>query len=261
MKHPLISSSIAIAFVFNAAIAMASPGRGLEIAKAQKAKNVGWNDSQSEMTMILRTANGRENTRNISLKSLEVSDDGDKSLMIFNEPKDVKGTAFLSFSHVATPDDQWIFLPALKRIKRISSKKKSGSFMGSEFSYEDLASFEIAKYTFTYLRDEKCGELVCHVLKSIPTDPYSGYTKLISWIDTKELRTQKVDFYDRKNNKLKTMKTESYRLYSDKYWRPIVSQMINYQTGKSTTLKWSGIRLSTGLTKEDFSKNSLKRAK
>lgn len=236
--------------------------KGLAIAKQQKARDEGWKDSQSEMKMILRTASGRENIREISVKSLEVSDDGDKSLMVFDEPKDVEGTAFLSFSHVGKPDDQWIFLPALKRVKRISSKKKSGAFMGSEFSYEDLSSFEVEKYTFKYLREEPCGEdLSCHVLESYPKDEYSGYSKLVSWVDTKELRSQKIDFYDRKGDLLKTMEVKEYKLYADKFWRPVVSMMTNHQTGKSTELQWNKMEIGTGLTEADFSKNNLKRAR
>ena len=235
--------------------------RGLEIAKMQKATDEGWGDSQSEMKMILRSPSGKENTRIIKLKALEVQGDGDKSLMVFDQPKDVAGTAFLSFSHVEGPDDQWIFLPALKRIKRIASKKKSGSFMGSEFSYEDLSSFEIGKYDFKYLRDEACGDAECYVVESYPKDEYSGYTRLVSWINKAELRTEKVEFYDRKKSLLKVMTVQKYEKFENKFWRPLVSLMENKQTGKSTEMHWSDIQLKTGLTEDDFSKNNLKRAK
>lgn len=238
-----------------------SEQKGLEIAKAQKARDIGWGDSQSDMKMVLRSASGKENTRYIKLKSLEVTTDGDKSLMVFEEPKDVAGTSFLTFSHVDKADDQWIFLPALKRIKRIASKKKSGAFMGSEFSFEDLSSFEIEKYRFNYLRDETCGELTCHVLESFPKDPYSGYTKLISWIDTTHFRTQKIEFYDRKQSLLKIMTIKSYALLEEKFWRPVHTLMENQQTGKATVMYWENMRLRTGLTEADFSKNALKRAK
>ena len=214
----LLTGLLFSSYSFSEEISQSPEAKGLAIAKQQKARDAGWKDSQSEMKMILRTASGRENIREISVKSLEVSGDGDKSLMVFNEPKDVEGTAFLSFSHVGEPDDQWIFLPALKRVKRISSKKKSGSFMGSEFSYEDLSSFEVEKYSFKYLREEPCADnLTCHVLESTPKDEYSGYSKQISWVDTKELRSQKIDFYDRKGDLLKTMEVQEYQLYADKF--------------------------------------------
>lgn len=266
MKHFLFNSTLSVIMAAGLAFsqinhAQTPQEKGLEIAEMQKASDIGWGDSQSQMKMILRSASGKENTRIIKLKALEVQSDGDKSLMVFDEPKDVAGTAFLSFSHVDGPDDQWIFLPALKRIKRIASKKKSGSFMGSEFSYEDLSSFEIAKYDFTYLRDEACGDAQCYVVESIPKDKYSGYTRLISWINQAELRTEKVEFYDRKKSLLKVMTVTKYEKHADKFWRPAVSLMKNKQTGKETEMHWSDIRLKTGLTDDDFSKNNLKRAK
>lgn len=234
--------------------------KGLAIAEAQKAIDKGWGDSQSEMKMILRTPAGNENTRIIEVKSLEVSDDGDKSLMVFNEPLDVQGTSFLSFSHINAPDDQWIYLPALKRVKRIASRNKSGSFMGSEFSYEDLSSFEVSKYDFKYLRDEPCGDKTCYVVESYPKDEYSGYTRLVSWIEKDDFKVQKIDFYDRKKALLKTMKVQDYKLLKDKFWRPVRSVMKNHQTGKSTELIWDDIKLDTGLTEDDFSQNNLRRA-
>ena len=265
-KNYLIAGSVSLSFIAGVlapsfATAETPEEKGLAIAKKQKERDIGWGDSQSEMKMILRTPNGKENTRMIKIKSLEVQNDGDKSLMVFDEPKDVAGTAFLSFSHIDTPDDQWIYLPALKRVKRIASKKKSGSFMGSEFSYEDLASFEIAKYDFKYLRDEDCSLGKCYVVESYPKDKYSGYTKLISWIDQTEYRVAKIEFYDRKKSLLKIMTVEDYQKLEDKYWRPVTSSMVNKQTGKSTVLNWNNIRLKTGLTEEDFSKNNLKRSK
>jgi hypothetical protein len=156
MKHRLLTAVLACVLASCALLVQAATPeeKGLSIAKEQQKRDEGWGDSQSEMKMVLRSASGSENVRMIKIKSLEVTTDGDKSLMVFDEPKDVQGTSFLSFSHVNGPDDQWIYLPALKRVKRIASNKKSGSFMGSEFSYEDLSSFEPEKYSFKYLRDE-----------------------------------------------------------------------------------------------------------
>lgn len=263
MKKAFLSGALALLVATSAfqAHAETAEEKGLAIAKEQKARDVGWGDSQSEMQMILRTPNGKEHSRFIKVKSLEVQTDGDKSLMVFEEPKDVAGTAFLSFSHVDTPDDQWIFLPALKRVKRIASKKKSGSFMGSEFSYEDLSSFEIDKYDFKYLRDEEIDGKKFFVIESYPKDKYSGYTRLVSWVDQAEYRTHKVEFYDRKKSLLKVMEVQEFQKLEDKFWRPVKSLMDNKQTGKSTALIWNNIRLKTGLTEDDFSKNNLKRAK
>lgn len=237
-------------------------GRGLEIAKERKARDIGWGDTQAEMTMILRNSQGETSERKMRLKSFEVQDDGDKGLTIFDEPKDVSGTAFLSFSHNTKPDDQWLYLPALKRVKRISSRNKSGPFMGSEFAYEDMGSFEPEKYEFTYLRDEPCAQdMTCHVVESDPVDKFSGYTRQISWIDTEHMRAVKTEYYDRKNTLLKTLELSEWKLYKDKFWRAHKLDMQNHQNGKSTTIITHGIEFDTGLSESDFSQASLKRAR
>ncbi|MFT6908775.1 MAG: outer membrane lipoprotein-sorting protein [Oleiphilaceae bacterium] len=234
--------------------------KGLEIAIEADKRNTGWQDTTAEMTMILRNNRGEQSIRNLRVKSLEVADDGDKSLTIFDEPKDVSGTALLTFSHKTDSDDQWLYLPALKRVKRIASKNKSGPFMGSEFAFEDLSSQEVEKYTYEYLKDAACGELTCFLVKRIPTDDNSGYTSQIAWIDQSEYRVIKVDFYDRKKALLKTLISDGYTQYLDTFWRPEKMAMQNHQTGKSTDLIWKNYQFKTGLDDGDFSKNSLKRA-
>ena len=138
-------------------------------------------------------------------KTLEGTTDGDKSLIIFEKPRDVKGTATLTFTHKEGSDDQWLYLPAIKRVKRISSNNKSGPFMGSEFAYEDLSSQEVEKYNYKHLRDETFDGKDCYVVERIPMDKYSGYTKQVAWIDKAEYRALKIDFYDRKKSLLKTL--------------------------------------------------------
>ena len=120
----------------------------LELAQKSDAVMSGYEDAKSEMVMTLVNANGQERQRTMKSMVLE-KEGGDKSLMEFLTPADVKGTKFLSYEHADKDDDQWLYLPALKRVKRIASKNKTGSFMGSEFSYEDLSAFNIDKYNYS----------------------------------------------------------------------------------------------------------------
>jgi len=234
--------------------------KGLRIAQEADARDSGFSDVTADMVMILKNRAGDTSKRQIRSKTLEVEGDGDKSLSLFDQPADVKGTAMLTFSHGLEPDDQWLYLPALKRVKRIASRNKSGPFMGSEFAFEDLGSQEVEKYTYTYLREEACGEnWTCHVIERIPAYKYSGYSKQIGWIDTQEYRAVKIEFYDRKQDKLKTLTHSGYQEYIGRYWRPDQMYMENHQTGKSTTLKWTNYQFKTGLTTRDFNKNALKR--
>jgi len=236
--------------------------KGLAIAMEADKRDEGFGDYTANMTMILKNRQGKESKRTIRSKTLEVPGDGDKSLSIFDTPRDVKGTAFLTFSHKKGDDEQWLYLPALKRVKRINSRNKSGSFMGSEFAYEDIASQEVEKYTYKHLREEEYQGTLCFVGESFPVDKKnSGYTKRISWVDTAEYRLLKVEFYDRKKSLLKTLTIEGYQQYLDKYWRADSMNMVNHQTGKSTTLLWNDYKFRTGLTDKDFNSTSLKRVR
>ena len=235
--------------------------RGLEIATEAERRDSGFHDSTASMKMLLRNKQGQESTRDIRVRTLEQVDDGDKSLTIFDQPADVKGTAFLSFTHKTGPDDQWLYLPALKRVKRISSRNKSGPFMGSEFAYEDISSQELEKYTYKYLRDEMFQGMGCFVIERDPVDEHSGYTRQEVWIDKAEYRPQQIIYYDRKNAKLKTLVFSDYRQYLDRYWRAHVMEMENHQTGKSTRLTWSDYQFQTGLTERDFNRNNLDRVR
>ena len=235
--------------------------RGLEIAVEADRRDTGFDDFTAGLTMILRNRHGQESTREIRNRTKEVEDDGDKTLIIFDEPRDVKGTAFLNYTHATGPDDQWLYLPALKRVKRIASNNKSGPFMGSEFAYEDISSQEIEKYTYKYLRDETLDGLSHFVVERYPTDKNSGYTRQIAWYDAAEYRLQKVEFYDRKGDLLKTLTYHEYQQYLDQYWRAARMEMVNHQTGKSTTLHWRDYQFRVGLTDRDFDQNTLKRAR
>ncbi len=236
--------------------------KGLRLVQESDRRDSGWDDERTDMAMVLRNRQGDESRRQMRARILEVQGDGDKSLTIFDQPRDVKGTAFLSFTHALEPDDQWLYLPALKRVKRISSRNKSGPFMGSEFSYEDMSSQEVAKYSYKWLRDEPAEGRDTHVIERYPAYKSSGYTRQIVWMDKLMYQPLKVEFYDRKDSLLKTLTLHDYQQFLDQpYWRPSRAEMINHQTGKSTTLTWSKRQFRTGLTDRDFDKNSLKRAR
>jgi outer membrane lipoprotein-sorting protein len=236
--------------------------KGLAIAQEGDKRGEGFKDSTANMLMVLRNKHGQESTRKIRIKSLEVKGDGDKSLTIFDSPRDVKGTAFLNYTHKTDDDDQWLYLPALKRVKRISARNKSGSFMGSEFSYEDIASQEVEKYTYKWIRDEIYDGMDCFIVERYPVDKKnSGYTRQVTWIDKKEYRILKVDYYDRKNSHLKTLTFTGYKQYKNRFWRADGMFMVNHQTGKSTKLEFSNYVFGVGLRQSDFSKSGLKRAR
>lgn len=252
-------TAAAIGIYTPAILAETPEEKGLAIAIEADERDQGFVDSTANMKMILRNRSGKESVRNVRVKTLEVTGDGDKSLSIFDEPADVKGTASLTWSHSQKPDEQWLYLPALKRVKRISSKNKSGPFMGSEFAFEDIGSQEVDKYTYKYLRDEAVDGADTFVIERYPTDKNSGYTKQVAWIEKDRYIALKIEFYDRKDTLLKTLSATNFEQFLDKYWRPTEMNMVNHQSGKSTTLLFEDYAFKTGLSDKDFAKNALKK--
>jgi len=262
MRSITLGLGLALALILTTAAQTETPEeKGLAIAKEADRRGLGYKDSTSELVMILRNRHGEESERFMEVRALELLEDGDKSLTTFKRPADVKNTGLLTFSHKLEADDQWLYLPALKRVKRIASTNKSGPFMGSEFAFEDLADQELEKYTYRYLFDEVIEGQDCFVIERTPTYKHSGYKRQVTWLDKAEYRIWKVDYYDRKRSLLKTLTFKKYRLYLDKYWRSHEALMVNHQTGKSTTLLWNNIQFQTGLTDVDFTKASLKRTR
>lgn len=249
------------ALVATPVLAETAEQKGLSIAVEANRRDTGWKDSQVTMTMELRNAQGQTSTRALRNKVLEGTTDGDKSLIVFDDPADVKGTALLSFTHRNGPDDQWLFLPALKRVKRIASDNKAGPFMGSEFAFEDLASQEVEKYTYKFIEEGTYEGQKVFVSERYPVDPKSGYTRQVVWMDQAEYRPLKIDFYDRKRTLMKTLTLHGYQQYLGRFWRAERLEMVNHQTGKSTTLSFKDYEFGTGLSERDFNQNALQDAR
>jgi outer membrane lipoprotein-sorting protein len=235
--------------------------KGLAIATEADRRNDGFGDTSSTMQMILRNRHGEESKREIRSKVLETKGDGDKSMIVFDQPKDVAGTALLTYTHKGVDDDRWLYLPAVKRVKRIASSNKSGPFMGSEFAYEDLGSQEPEKYTYKYLRDEAFDGKDCFVFERYPKDKDSGYTRMVVWMDKAEYRPLKLEYYDRKQSLLKTLTLTDFQQYLGKFWRPGKLDMVNHQTGKSTTLVFKNYKFKNGFKERDFDQNALQSAR
>ena len=234
---------------------------GLDIATEARERGRGFGNFTARQTMVLRNRQGQESRRELRVKVLEVEGDGDRSLFVFDEPRDVAGTALLIHAHREAADDQWLYLPALTRVKRISSSNRSGSFMGSEFAYEDMSVPEVEKFTYRYLREEPCGALTCTVSERFPTDERSGYLRQVVWQDTEELRVWQVEYYDRKDAHLKTLTLTDYERYLERFWQAGELTMVNHLTGKSTVLTWSDFEFQAPIDDAEFTQTGLRRVR
>ncbi len=260
-KARLAAAAMAACLLPSLPVLAASDEKGFEIAARSDRSDRGFGDSTSTMTMILRNAAGEESQREMRQMVLEDPNEevGDKNLIVFDSPRDIDGTALLSHAKILDPDDQWLYLPALKRVKRISSSNKSGPFVGSEFAFEDFTAQELNKFEYTYVGEEACGDLMCDVVERRPLYENSGYVRQMSWIDQEAFQLRKVDFYDRGDALLKTLNFEDYREYDGGVWRSHKLVMVNHKTGKQTDMIFSDFEFKTGLSEGDFVKGVLAR--
>jgi len=262
LSRTAITSLIAALLALPAAApAGTDAGKGFDIAARSDRSDAGFGNSEVELQMILRNAAGDESTRGLRISTLEKPDEsvGDKSLVLFDTPADIKGTALLSHAKILESDDQWLYLPALKRVKRISSSNKSGAFVGSEFAFEDLTAIELNKFDYRYLRSEACGELQCDVVERLPRYENSGYTRQVSWVDQTDFQLRKVEFYDRRGDLLKILELHDYRRYDNGVWRAHRLSMNNLQTNKQTELVYGDYHFEVELGERDFDSAGLKR--
>lgn len=250
-----------LSFAAPLSFAQTAEEKGLAIAVEVDKRDLGFGDSKNDISMILSDKYGNKRQRNLRNLTMEKEGDGDRTIIVFDNPGDVKGTAFLSYTHKSGPDDQWLYLPALKKVKRISSNNKAGAFMNSEFAYEDISSQEVEKYTYKFLREDEYEGNKVFVNELDPVDRKSGYSKLEVYVDQERYIPLKTDFYDRGGRLKKTLQMSEYNQYKGQYWRANNWSMVNHHTGKSTVLKMSDWLFDNEFTEKDFNKNSLSRVK
>lgn len=233
---------------------------GHAIAALYDLSDAGFKDSRVKMEMILRNAAGDSVSRHLTLSTLEKSspNTGDKTLVVFSSPADVRDTALLNHPNITSTDDQWLYLPSIKRVKRISTENKSGPFVGSEFAFEDFTSQELDKYSYRFLRRDHLQEREVNVVERVPLDVNSGYSKQVVRFDIEHRQPLKIEFFDRKQAPLKTLVLSDYREY-DGVWRSLDQRMTNHQTGKSTDLLLTDYEFDVGLSSNDFDSTALKR--
>ncbi|MDD9893126.1 MAG: outer membrane lipoprotein-sorting protein [Gammaproteobacteria bacterium] len=223
---------------------------GTELAEYAETVHAGWTSSKSEGRMVLRDAQGSENTQKLKtwLLESEGGKDGGRSFIVYDE----KGTALLTHMKRTKSDNQWVWIPGLKRKMRVKAANITGAFIGSEFAIEDLRSQYPEKYEITLLGEEEYEGKMCWKLQRVPLVKETGYSKHIVWMDQKEFLFLKTEFYDKKGDLIKTLTTHDWQQYNDVFWRPNRSSMVNHQTGRSSDMLMDDIELGIKLKKSSF---------
>lgn len=260
-RKTLLAASLLSVSLFPVASAETAEERGYAIMERSDRSDAGFGTQSVRLTMTLADSRGRTTVRELQIDTLEKQGDGngDRSLTRFFSPPDVEGTALLSHAKILDPDDQWLYLPALRRVKRISSANKSGPFVGSEFAFEDLTSNELGKYRYTLVDTVDYEGMTLYKIECVPLYERSGYTKLYCYVDDKVYQTRGIEFFDRGGNALKTLRLTEFQEYAGGYWRPHKQVMENHITGKTTVLDFATFEFGVGLNRRDFEPSALDR--
>lgn len=211
------------------------------------------------LELTIKEANDSVKTRIIELWSVEDNEDLSKTIMVFRAPSAVKNTRFLTQENDGADDDQWIFLPALGKVRRIASSDGDSSFMGTEFTYDDMSSREIDDYTYQYLTDETVDGYDCYVVESIPKDLSDNqYSKTTSWVvkDKDIIRPIKMNLYNKKGELEKVLTVEELEQI-DGYWISTTTTMTNLLNNRSSTIKNKKIEVDKKTNPAVFGKRFL----
>ncbi len=213
-------------------------------------------DTQGSMTMTLTNSRGEQRIRTLSQF---IKDDGttEKKIMFFITPADVRNTSFMNWSHSdGRDDDQWIYLPALKRTKRISSDGKSDYFMGSDFTYDDLGDRHPDMDNHKLLREETVDGKSCYVIESTPKDADYMYSKTVTWVMKDNYLGLKREFYDDRNTLLKILSIQKFEKV-DGFWTILETKMHNVQKDHTTVIKFTEVQKNKGIPDSKFTERSM----
>lgn len=231
---------------------------GLELVESVYYRPDG-EDMQSRLTMTLVNSRGGTRVREIR-QFMKDFGDVEKKVMFFESPADVRNTSFMNWSYTAVgqDDDQWIYLPALKKVKRISSDSKGDYFMGSDFTYDDLGDRHPASDTHTVLGREDVNGEPCYMVESVPIEEEYIYGRTVSWIVEDKWVIVKKDFYDEDDELLKTLTVDEYGDI-DGYWVVMHSTMHHVQRDHTTIMALDDIQLDTGIPENKFTERMMTR--
>ncbi len=214
---------------------------GRQVMEKQKERHKVKSEIGSEVMLLVDKDNNREK-RLVKRYAKETGKDLHRYLVVFQGPADVKGTALLTWEQKGRENDQWLYLPAQKKMQRIAKGSKKNYFMGTDFTYEDMEPEDINNFNYTILRTEQFSQdgkmNECYVLQAVPANEdkkrESGYSKRIMWIDKKNFITLKGEFYDRRDRLQKTQTSHELENVGGAVWRPKKTMMSHHEKNHKT---------------------------
>ena len=253
-------SMLAAFSMFSAAPASATDPSGEEIIKhSLDTFYYAGNDMRARIRMKLINPQGNVRERDLTMLRLNLGATGDQRYyMYFHDPSDVKGTTFMVWKYPAKEDDRWIFIPAVKLVKRIAADDKRSSFVGSDFTYEDVSGRDLDDETYSLVRKEDFGGRPAYVVESKPKAT-ADYARRLSWIDQERWLPLKEEYFDARNEPVRTFIADKVE-QKGKHWTVTARSMKNLQSGHRTEVTYSETEYDVGLKDEVFSERYLRDA-
>ncbi|MBT3251931.1 MAG: outer membrane lipoprotein-sorting protein [Candidatus Marinimicrobia bacterium] len=220
-------------------------------------------DSMGEFTMKLINKKGKVRSRTV-IQYSQTDDNGlEKSIIKFTAPANVRGVGLLTVEEM-DQDNQWLYLPATKRVRRISSNQKSDNFMGSDFTYEDIERNDLDDYTYNLFGEQIINSIDCYIIESRATsekilnETEYGFTKM--WISKDHFLQIQVNFYNKKNELIKVMRnSEISKLANTDKWRAHHIIMENIKSGHQTELIFKEMQINQGVEESYFTQRYLEK--
>jgi len=236
------------------------------LERSQQALYYAGADMKSDVRMELVTESGRRRIRVLTM--LRKNDSHGKNqeyFLYFHEPGDVRRTAFLVWKYPEKDDDRWIFIPAVNAVRRVAASDCRSSFVGSDFTYEDISGRDLAADTHTLLREERQGQAECYVIERIPKAP-TDYVRQVSWIDKSNFLPLREEYYDTQNELARVFTAESVMDVTagegaSRKTYPTVTKrtMKNVKSGHRTEVSFQSVAYDLGLDDAVFTESSLQR--
>ncbi|WP_281989619.1 outer membrane lipoprotein-sorting protein [Aquimarina aggregata] len=253
----------AILVVFSLNVSVLSAQTGLEVMTKNE-KQVFADDEKVDITMTLVNKKGKTRVRTINQVTKSDETRNRSSIIRFTSPSDVKGTSFLAIEYSDRDDDQWLYLPALSKTRRISSSNQTDNFVGSDFTYEDLATEDLEDFKYTNVKQETLDGQDCFLVEAIPVSESkikeTGYSKREIYVRKSDFVIAKVNFYDKNGVHFKTLTTgDIKKVVNNEKSRAYEISMNNLKTNHKTILKFSNFQINTGVETDLFSKRNLEK--
>jgi outer membrane lipoprotein-sorting protein len=216
-------------------------------------------DIRAKIAMKLVSSDGKTREREMTMLRLNVEGGGDQRYYIyFHAPADVKSTSFMVWKYATREDDRWIFIPAVKAVRRIAADDKRSSFVGSDFTYEDVSGRDIGDETHALLRQEALGGRPTYVLESRPKSP-ADYVRRLSWIDRERWLPLKEEYFNARDEMTRVFTADAVKQVG-KHWTVMARTMKNLQTGHRTEVVFQEVEYGLGLTQDIFTERYLRDA-